>query len=398
MIVINTNQILTEVIQKLDLTPTQYMKIQNSYKALAEELQKTNDNVELYSQGSIRLGTTVRPYTGTSNADYDVDLVAQYLVDKDTVTPENVRKLVGDVLKENETYSKKIQEKKRCWRIEYAEQDGLGFHADILPAIPEDETEISLMLADSKFDNLKDLSIAITHKENTKSAPIWSTSNPKGYAKWFDSINRDGKQQLFEQRKQVIFLENKELFAKIDDIPDALVKTPLQRVIQVLKRHRDVYFARDKREDDKPISIIITTLVVEIVKIHELQNLNFQDLLIEVCRQLVKAGGLVGNQDFSVYDIRSAIYRDKGEWKIPNPVNMGENFADAWNKNANKPKTFFTWLDAVNNDIVQNLNNEEFEKVLCEILAFPYEKTIKNQKNTIIVNEKSTSQPWGKNV
>ena len=37
-------------------------------------------------------------------------------------------------------------------------------------------------------------------------------------------------------------------------------KTPLQRAVQILKRHRDIMFAGD---EDKPVSIIITTLAAK---------------------------------------------------------------------------------------------------------------------------------------
>ena len=46
--------------------------------------------------------------------------------------------------------------------------------------------------------------------------------------------------------------------AQVDDLPAYRWKSPLQRCVQILKRHRDVMFADNL--DSKPISIIITTL------------------------------------------------------------------------------------------------------------------------------------------
>ena len=38
----------------------------------------------------------------------------------------------------------------------------------------------------------------------------------------------------------------------------------MQRVIQILKHHRDVYYCRIKKENFKPTSAIITTICAEI--------------------------------------------------------------------------------------------------------------------------------------
>jgi hypothetical protein len=57
------------------------------------------------------------------------------------------------------------------------------------------------------------------------------------------------------------------LKANIEDVPEWRVKTPLQRAVQLLKRHRDVYFAGDY--ENRPISIIITTLAAHAYKNQE---------------------------------------------------------------------------------------------------------------------------------
>ena len=395
--IINTNQILTDIVKQLELTPTQFIQIERSYHALADELQKGNEYANVYPQGSIRLGTTIKPYSGTKDADYDVDLVAEYPIEKNNISPIEVRDLVGNVLKDNNTYKPKLSEKKRCWRVEYAEQNGVGFHADILPSIPESKEIIQGLKTSCGLDSLTLHSIAITHKESNSSPIIWNMSNPKGYAEWFCNINKYGKEVEFIQRKQQIFVENSGLFNTIDDIPDALIKTPIQRVIQVLKRHRDVYFSRSKREEDKPISIIITTLVAKIVEEHSLNELNFKDMLNKICRILVEAEGLMRNQNFSQYEARNAIFKKDNKWESPNPVNNGENFADAWNVNPNKARFFFEWLKAVERDIVLNSNKDEFERILCDVLEVTYksQEKIKTISKPI---DKNAKQPWGQGV
>jgi hypothetical protein len=62
-------------------------------------------------------------------------------------------------------------------------------------------------------------------------------------------------------RRADVLLESRALaekVGKIDELPLYRWKTPLQRAVQILKRHRDVMF--EKNPNAKPISIIITTL------------------------------------------------------------------------------------------------------------------------------------------
>lgn len=394
---INSNQILTDVVKQLDLTATQFVQIERSYHALASELKKEHQGVNVYPQGSIRLGTIIRPYSEAKDTDFDVDLVAEYPIQKSSTTPKAVKDLVGNVLKNNETYKSKLIEKKRCWRIEYSELNGIGFHADISPSIPETNDVIERLKTSSDLHLLTAHSIAITHKDSDASQPIWNTSNPKGYAKWFENINKQGKEAEFNLKKQFFFAENRSLFNSVEEIPDALIKMPMQRVVQVLKRHRDVYFSRHKREDDKPISIIITTLVAEIVKSNDLSDLNFEDMLTRVCSILVKAEGLINNINFSNYEARKAIYRQNGKWEIPNPVNNGENFADAWNIAPGKANTFFEWLRAVERDIVSNTNKDDFEKKLCDSLAIAYNAPEQPKPVSKPITNDS-KQPWSQHV
>ena len=79
----------------------------------------------------------------------------------------------------------------------------------------------------------------------------WQKSNPKEYAAWF---HRAMATQFDRKRAEIA----ESLKASIEDVPEWRVKTPLQRAVQLLKRHRDVYFKA--APDNRPVSIIITTL------------------------------------------------------------------------------------------------------------------------------------------
>jgi hypothetical protein len=79
----------------------------------------------------------------------------------------------------------------------------------------------------------------------------WLPSDPIRYADWF----RDRmKTELL--RKQAALAEKRQ--SSIELVPESDVKTTLQRAVQALKRHRDLFFKEDPKAG--PPSILITTL------------------------------------------------------------------------------------------------------------------------------------------
>ncbi len=70
------------------------------------------------------------------------------------------------------------------------------------------------------------------------------------------------KNRFFSKRA---IYSSKRMFALSESVdpvrPFQKEKMPLQRVVQLLKRHRDIMFSSDEYDsENKPISIIITTL------------------------------------------------------------------------------------------------------------------------------------------
>lgn len=341
------------------------------YTSLGEHFQKFDKSLNIYPQGSMRLGTVVRPFRREKDAEYDIDTVLEFSNDKGQVTPEWIKQTTKEYLVIDDTYKKLLdKEKKRCWTLQYAEDsNAVGFHMDILPGVKEDAKVIASMMANGVYKNQVDKAIAITQKKKDNTYE-WNPSNPAGYADWFYSINYPLKADRIRNSRSVIFYDNKGLFSSIDEVPEQLVKTSLQRVIMVLKRHRDVYFSRKHNEDDKPISIIITTLATMIVQENHITTENTLELLALVSRLLLeyKDYRLNPNKTFSV-NYRVLKVRD-GKWVIPNPVNSNENFADAWNDGTErKAKAFFEWLEAVQKDIINNIQSPNFIDILIEKLA-----------------------------
>ena len=125
----------------------------------------------VFSQGSFRLGTAIKPET---DEEYDLDMGCKLRkgLGKETVTQKQLKELVGSELelyRAARNIKEELSEKRRCWRLDYA--DGLSFHMDIVPCIPESDSQRqtlknrmveSTMLDDSLASDVSKLAVSIT--------------------------------------------------------------------------------------------------------------------------------------------------------------------------------------------------------------------------------------------
>ncbi len=325
--------VLENITEQLELPESAYEKAKNRYDDIGnwlgrkESLCKYNDP-HIFSQGSFRLGTAIYPID--KNEAYDLDLVCNLRkgISKNSHAQEALKILLGT---EIEAYrvAKGIkapkEEKRRCWRLEY--QDELSFHMDIVPCIPGDKSGqkniFELMkkygVVASTAESLSLLSVSITddrHPGYKRICDDWYISNPEGYAQWFES--RMNQLSLRVEAK-----------IQVDNIPLFKRKTPLQRSIQLLKRHRDYMFK--KADDVKPISIIITTLAAQAYKGEPDIESALNNILIQM-NTFVNSGSSI----------------------VLNPVNPEENFADRWSmpqyKNLKLKEHFVNWAIQAQND------------------------------------------------
>jgi len=326
---------IEEILGSLDVPDTAYILAEKRYTDLGKWLcnrgkaASASYNPHIYPQGSFRLGTVTKPW---KHEEFDLDLacIMQDSLSKKQISQKKLKSVVGHDLDE---YRKErgIQEqpepKHRCWRLTY--QDDLPFHLDIVPGLPEDDDRKNLfyenmikagtaeVLAQDVVEHL----IAITddqHPDFKKISLNWHISNQEGYAIWFKSRMRLAK-ELLEARAEF------EKVASVDDLPIYKWKNPLQHSVQILKRHRDVMF--ENNSDEKPISIIITTLAARAYR---------------------------GESDIesalrTIINTMSSYINDTG-YRVPNPVNSKEDFADKWPTNSNLEMNFRSWLAQVKKD------------------------------------------------
>jgi hypothetical protein len=166
-----------------------------------------------------------------------------------------------------------------------------------------------------------------------KRAGGWVLSNPEGYAAHFHNASK-----VLPRRKTKLlaFSSNSRMEGKaasVDPFPEfnSLTKMPLQRCVQLLKRHRDKMFYEDRTK--APSSIIITTLAVSSY-IEAVTN-NAYDHPLELMLDVVR-----GMPNFvQVVPLGRGI----NDYVIPNPVLSSENFAAKWKEDQELRENFHAW-------------------------------------------------------
>ena len=309
-----SNLVLAELIEEIELPERAYNIAEKRYQDAGEWFQRPESSCvdfdpQIFSQGSFRLGTAIRP---EYDEEYDLDMGCNLRkgLTKGSYTQEQLKILIGNELEQYRkarNIKQTLAEKRRCWRLEYA--DDLTFHMDIVPCIPESNSAQSALklrmmestnLGEALASDVAKLAVSITDNTDAGYRNIsngWRISNPEGYARWFESRMRIASLYLAEREVA--------LKASIDALPYYQWKTPLQSVIQLLKRHRDTMFKNN--EDSKPISIIITTLAA---------------------RAYNGEGDLVSALSNILNSMEGFILQTVPH--VPNPVNPAEDFADKW--------------------------------------------------------------------
>ncbi len=296
---LNPLTVIDRLIADVELTPTQYEEAKSSYEAVGKVLLGQSSPVrflqpEVFPQGSMRLGTTVRPI---GQDHFDLDMVCWLNGKSETISPNDAYEHVWNAIGSDETYRQMRRRKNRCIRLDYAVSR--KFHLDITPAIPDLTTpnNKSLFVPDREMQ-------------------IWCSSHPVGFADdWFKVASQTRPRFIITE---VANRGTLVLAGSLEELPEqnAFEKTPLQRIVQMLKRNRDEHFEKDT--DHRPSSILLTTIVtrsyLEEVKTPAKSLLDF---VLAVIAKLPLYVGVLGAGQGTRYS-------------VINPVNPSENFAEGW--------------------------------------------------------------------
>jgi len=279
----------------------------------AEDSDLKSLSPEVYPQGSFRIGTVIRPVG--EKGEFDIDLVCRLELSKEQTSQSALKRRIGDRIAKRSDLAKRMEEKRRCWRLRYPAEKALpDFHMDILPAIPN--------------PSLPPTGLLITDRELVR----WQDTNPVAYSKWFFERMR----VVFSQKQLAVA---KSLKLNVEDVPEWKVKTPLQVTIQLLKRHRDIYFR--SRLSVKPSSILVTTLSA-------LSYANQPEILDTMVRLAEKLPSFLQKRD--------------GQWWLANPVDAKENFADGWNDNKSLAEAFTQWIGRLREDVLEISRQPSIER------------------------------------
>lgn len=329
-------QTLDRLCDELELSARRYQQAQERYEAVGDWLAGSDNSflssALIYPQGSIALGTTVKPLNQT---EFDVDLVCFLPTIAEKSSPAAVKALVGDRLREHGKYDGMLEEKQRCWRINYANE----FHLDITPAITNEMcVQGGELVPDRKVAN-------------------WKATNPRGYRANFE--------RRAALRPRVYAFDR--AFAKADSVQSfpeqQMSKPPLKRIVQLLKRHRDEAFCAPAARELAPISVIITTLAAYSYERCVTKNAyaDMYELIVDVITHM---------PDF----IQRIDRGGRIEYWIDNDATLGENFAEKWNHDPRLPIAFFSWHTKALEDLSELLKLEG-QDVIAERLAKAYGAT-----------------------
>lgn len=307
--------LLERMCQALEPGLTQQDRARSSYEAVGEFLAGSTDpafsGVEIAPQGSVVLGTMTKP---VGRLEYDVDLLCRLKRMGASSDPAYVKQLVGRRLKESSRYATMLEEKQRCWRLNYAGD----FHLDITPSVENPHcAQGGELVPDRKLQ-------------------CWKPTNPTGYRRKFE------ERAALEPQMAYTSLQMRKMAAdSVEPFPEnKQFKGILRRTVQLAKRHRDTFFLH-RDAGLAPISVIITTLAsqsYEYCVSKQVYSTGF-DLLTDVLTHMT---------DF--IDTRHEGNRTR--WYIWNETTTGENFAEKWNSSPERAVAFFQWHRAALADVI----------------------------------------------
>ena len=330
------DDLLERICEKLQISPTQHQSAKDRYDAVARCLSKEGSplsdvSIDIYSQGSLRIGTTVRPL---KYQEYDLDFVCELGLNWSKSCPIEVLNTVEECLKKNDTYRPMIERKNRCVRLNYANE----FHMDILPASPDFHKNGGCV------------------KVPDRNAEEWKDSNPTGYASWFNLKSESFYKSMDER-----------FAASIEPLPahePADRKTPLQRSVQLIKRYRDVTFQANPER--APISIVLTTLAGN----------HYQGQI-----------SITESVSCTLQGILSSIPSNGNRLYVRNPTNPYEDLSERWDEKPELYIEFLKWLKdftAAWDELQATSGIQNVKKILTRMFGESLADTVIREQNEFI--------------
>jgi len=295
--------LLGRVADTIDITASQYERAKTSYETVGKVVTNSADprlsTAKVFPQGSFAIGTVIRPID-KEDGEFDVDLACRLTASPHTLEPAEAKRLIGKQLSNDGRYAEKLEEKARCWRVNY-EGD---FHLDVCPLVSAGTSD------------------AIPDKQLSR----WVLTHPEAFAGWFNVLANKARTR--------VLAEDSVMKAEVVPFPDdGGDKGWLRRVVQLMKRHRDMWCQEAKQHADfAPISIILTTLAAKAFQREAASGRESSNPYALMKRIITGMADAVEQRN-----VQGAI-----QWWVASPV-ANENFANRWNEDSRWPLAFFAW-------------------------------------------------------
>lgn len=280
------DDLLMRICAELQLDEKLYQLAETTYRAVGTWLESqilvSQLRPRIYPQGSMLLGTTVRPLLGD---EFDLDFVCEFNCGTSGFAePIDALNTIELAMKSNSIYRPKVERMNRCIRLNYAH----NFHLDILPACRDvQKGGTCVLVPDRKLGT-------------------WTPSNPKGFGAWFErSASQMVRRTLMDKAAPIPVQQN------------AQHKPPLKLCVQLWKRRRDIRYRSDP--EIAPVSVALTTLAGLIYR-------GEQSVMVAMGRIL----------DETVRGIRSSYPR----LVVLNPSNTDEDLSERWDSNRSAYREF----------------------------------------------------------
>lgn len=294
---------LLRAASEISLSEAQYQKIEGRYSQL-QKILNASDNpllseAHIFVQGSMRLKTTINPFSGAPEELNTIDADAIiWLPHAQGAGAQEILDAIEERFKSGSRVQKEIKKLRRGIRIIYADENP-GFHIDVTPA----------RAINGNSQSNGEGKLEVPDRETG-----WKASSPIPYSDWLQGAS-----------KQTIVIAERQLSleaATQDPLPlyqDYIDQDPLRASIKLLKRHRDEWAIRTKNADYRPISAVITTLAthayLDVAKNSQSTPISPLDVILEIVRWMPYHIKHLGSDYF-----------------VCNPTDSGENFAEKWNR------------------------------------------------------------------
>lgn len=329
----------------IQLKNTKQKEISDSYDAISKYIQNNNElaqdvDCNIYYHGSFAIGTVIKPLNGD---DFDLDIVVEFEQSKRGLSPKAFFNSFLETFK-NGKYSDMYQEYRNTVRIDYQS----NYHFDIMPSVPLSSNSSALSVPDIKKID-------------------WVIRAPRPYIEWFENQTKKirGFNIRFNDRTYILESENEPL----KKLPPYESTPTLIRVIQLLKRAKDIFF-KDYSGEREPQSIVITTLAAKYY-----------------------------NGEYSVFEALSnivskmkALYDNNNRFEVKNPGYPQEVFTEKWPRHIEYYDNYSSYINFVYSKLFDLKRTSTAKKAFVDLFGeHPFADVYEQTKYDSFWNEKPAS-------